>query len=251
MATFPQLIPNDAINTTVPPDEFQQSFADTVGDLGTAADGFDAIFNDAALALDGVDSILSALDGLSADLQAAVDPLNTVLEQDALDTLEGAISSGDQLLGAISGALPAAPTVTLPPLPVPTPAPPPSSGGGSTPPPPIILPPPPIGGGGGEPLPGGGGGGSPAPPAPLPPAPLPPEPTPPPGEGQGAPPGPIEPAPEPPPAPESPPAPAPEPVPIEPLPPLGPVAPPIEISGGGGGGGGGEGSGISLEEDVL
>ena len=124
MATFPQLIPDGAIDTTIPPDEFEQSFADTLGNAATDADGFPALFNDAALALDGFSSVLSALDGFAADLSAAVAPLDSVLEQDALDALNSAISTGDPLLSAISGTLPDLPSVTVPPITTAPPAPP-------------------------------------------------------------------------------------------------------------------------------
>jgi hypothetical protein len=244
VAIFPQLVAADAIDTTVPPDEFQQSFADTLGNAATDSDGFDALFNDSALALNGVDTVLSALDGHAADLSAALDALSLPLEQDALDALNNAISVGEPLLAAVSTTLPGPPTVTVPPIPPPPPPGAPAPPAPPAPPPvpiPVPVPPP----GPPEPSPGP----PPAPPQPAPPAPPPPEPPPepvppPPPEGPGAPPGPIPPPPEPVPPPEPTPEPPPEPVPIEPLPPIGPIPPPIEISPPvGGGGGAGEPSG--------
>jgi hypothetical protein len=94
MLPYPEPIADNAIDLTPAPPEFQQSFADTVGNAGTNTDGFDSIFLQVASDLSGFDNLHSGLDSDLLDIGSAFGDLSTPWEQDFGNTLTNTIAQG-------------------------------------------------------------------------------------------------------------------------------------------------------------
>jgi hypothetical protein len=125
MAIYPQPIPQGAIDLTPARPEFQQSFADTMGNAGDDSDGFDSIiapiFQHIA---DGL-GFLAALDSGLLDIGVSTNDLGTPFHADAEASLVSALQGGqgafDSFNGDLNGQPTPAPTPTPPPTPAPTP----------------------------------------------------------------------------------------------------------------------------------
>lgn len=95
MIIYPALIPDDAFDTTIPPDEFKQTFADIVGNAGDDSDGFETLFAEAASVVDDAANLLSAMDTDLGNAGTVAGETNDAWEQDFSDTLGETINSGE------------------------------------------------------------------------------------------------------------------------------------------------------------
>lgn len=121
MGHFPRLT-SDQLDLTIDPVDFTQSLQDTLGNLGTPADGFDNAFNDLAAILSTAGDIGASLDddlALFAAIISTIDPLSLLAD---LTSLPDSIATGMSILsdaGDLSSSIGPA-----------TPPPAPGSGGG-------------------------------------------------------------------------------------------------------------------------
>lgn len=127
MAIYPQIIPPNAIDLTPARPEFQQSFADTMGNAGDDSDGFDSIiapiFDHVADAL----PFLAAFDSDLLDIGVSTNDLGTPFHADAEASLVNAIQGGQPAFDSFNTDITGGPTAKPTPTPTPTPPPPPGT----------------------------------------------------------------------------------------------------------------------------
>ena len=109
MGTFP-LLTDDLLDTSRQQFDFTQSLTDTLGDLGTSADGFDAYLSDTIailLASRGLDDAINSDLGIAGNIANLIDP-NSL--NDVTAALPGYIATGNAIasdattfLAAITG----------------------------------------------------------------------------------------------------------------------------------------------------
>lgn len=104
MGHFPQLTA-DQLDLAVDTFDFEQSLSDTLGDLGTPADGFDSYVNDTIFLLAAMgDPSSSLVDDLTlaASIGSSIDPLS--LQGDAT-SLPASLAAGDSVLSDANALL--------------------------------------------------------------------------------------------------------------------------------------------------
>ncbi len=98
MGSFPApllTIPDDAIDFGFTPPQYENDFAQIVGNAATDSDGFDALFSDASSILTTFPDFATGLDLAIAAMDAAIPEIDVPWEQDFSDTITGAITQGD------------------------------------------------------------------------------------------------------------------------------------------------------------
>jgi hypothetical protein len=90
-----QPIPADAVDLSFPDPQYSNDFREIVGNAASDSDGFDALFNDAALWANTAPDFLAGLDIAIGLAGTSLPDVDKPWEQDFADTVSGSIQQGD------------------------------------------------------------------------------------------------------------------------------------------------------------
>jgi hypothetical protein len=105
MATYPALIPDDAIDLTPVATGFADDLNGILGDAGTPTDGFDDLLAGLQAYSDESPAVLAGLDTELGTLDATAPGLAEPIEQDALNTYSETLAQGQPFVDAFNAKI--------------------------------------------------------------------------------------------------------------------------------------------------
>lgn len=103
-ARYPAIIAPDALDLSPAPAEFQQSFADIVGNAATDTDGFETLFSLLASHVGDTAGFLAGFDSDLFEIGTAASNFDIPIEQDALDAHAAALASGQPAIDGFNSS---------------------------------------------------------------------------------------------------------------------------------------------------